>query len=121
MRNVFSKALLLTVAVVAGSLSAMAKETITCRDFAQAAADDWALGFMDRASDTTVANEDEIVVISYGHKYIMPRQGTIDGDLRPISIGSRIQQRHRVYHEEFVRCLHAKSINLTFDDTSANN
>ena len=117
MRNLFSKVAVATVAILATSLSASAKESITCRDFAKAAADEWAAGYMDHASDSAVANDDEVVVISYGKKYIAPLGARVGGDLRPISFGVRIQRRNKVYHEELMRCLHAKDIYIKVDDS----
>ena len=115
MRIASLKALLVplaTLALLAGSQGAIAKDRITCRDFALAAADEWAAGFMDRASDHDVATEDSVVVISYGKKYLMPRQNNVDGNLRVISVGERIRLRNKVYAEELFRCMHAHSINV---------
>jgi hypothetical protein len=103
---------LASVALLCGSQGAVAKDRITCRDFALAAADDWAAGFMDRASDEEVATEDSVVVISYGKKYLMPRQNNVDGNLRLVSVGERIRLRNKVYAEELFRCMHAHSINV---------
>ncbi len=115
MRMLSLKALLVslaTLALLSGSHGAVAGERITCRDFAQAAADEWAAGFMDRASDQDVATEDSVVVISYGKKYLMPRQNNVDGNLRLVSVGERIRMRNKVYAEELFRCMHAHSINV---------
>ena len=115
MRKLSFKALVVpfaTIALLAGSEGAVAKDRITCRDFAQAAADEWAAGFMDRASDQDVATEDSVVVISYGKKYLMPHQNNVDGNLRLVSVGERIRLRNKVYAEELFRCMHAHSINV---------
>ena len=115
MRSLSLKALIVpfaTLALLSGSHGASAKDRITCRDFALAAADEWAAGFMDRASDQEVATEDSVVVISYGKKYLMPRQNNVDGNLRLVSVGERIRMRNRVYAEELFRCMHAHSINV---------
>ncbi len=115
MRNLLLKALvvpLATVALLSGSQGVVARDRITCRDFALAAADDWAAGFMDRASDQDIATEDSVVVISYGKKYLMPRQNNVDGNLRLVSVGERIRLRNKVYAEELFRCMHAHSINV---------
>ena len=102
---------LVAISLFAMSNNAVAKENVTCREFAQAATDEWAAGFMDRAAAATEASAEDVVIISYGKKYIMPRQG-VDSNLRLISVGDRIRMRHRVYNEEFARCMRAYSINV---------
>ena len=119
MRILSLKALLVPVAAFAlltSSGVASAKDRITCRDFALAAADEWAAGFMDRATDTDVATEDSVVVISYGKKYLMPRRQNVDGNLRLVSVGQRIRMRNQVYAEELFRCMHAHSIDVHINE-----
>lgn len=77
---------------------------VNCYDFAAAATDEWSNGLIVPADDLTTASRDDLVLISAGHKYIVRRDVTVDGTLRPAQLGTLASNRNRVYETELYRC-----------------
>ena len=84
---------------------ASAKEIISCRSQAEAAANEWADGRIYPAEPADVANPGQIVVISYGEKYIVPRPPTDQVRVITQGLGGLASDRNHVYEEELARCL----------------
>lgn len=98
------------LAVAAASLFAFsnlasAGETISCRSQAEAAANEWAGDRIHPVGPAFLAGPDEILVISYGEKYVVPRSPTNVVSVVKQGLGELASQRNRVYREELVRCL----------------
>jgi hypothetical protein len=93
---------------------AAAGETISCRSQADAAADEWADGRIYPIGPAETAGPDQVTVISYGKKYVVPRHQS--GTVRVISqgLGGLAAERNQVYVEELNRCLgrYPRSIRL---------
>jgi hypothetical protein len=94
-----------TLSVFAVTAAASAENIASCRTIASAAANEWSAGRIAPADDATAAKSDEMVLISYGHKYIVPRRAPNHGDIRPQALGSLAMERNQVYQEELERCL----------------
>jgi hypothetical protein len=82
----------------------------SCREIASAAADSWANGRIIAVGPADMAGPDEITVIAYGKKYIMPRRTRDDGEVFTTGLGALTQERNQVYTEELVRCLHPHTV-----------
>jgi hypothetical protein len=108
MRSLFSAAFVL--ALFASSASAEVPSRVTCRAFAQAAADDWSAYELARAEEGAEAGADEVVIIAAGEKYFVPRQSS---DLIVRSVGTRIRDYKTVYRDEFHRCLRGGDITIS--------
>ncbi len=83
---------------------ASAEDIYSCRSFAEAAADEWADGRISPAGATDSAGSNQLLVISYGKKYIVPRKIPNDGSVITQGLGRLAAQRNQVYEEELVRC-----------------
>jgi hypothetical protein len=91
---------------------ALAKDIVSCRSFAEAAANDWADGRIFPADNATTAQPDEIVLISAGHKFIVPRHATRSDRVTLQPLGALVSDRNQVYDEELARCLHTRELNV---------
>lgn len=84
--------------------AAAASHSITsCKTYASSAAEEWADGRIRPASDVETGLADEIVLISYGRKYIVPRQ---QNTLRLKPLGQLAKERNEVYEAELHHCLY---------------
>ncbi len=83
----------------------------TCRDYAQAAADNWAKDFIQRAGDFEQASGGKVLVIAAGKKYLMPTRQADDRTLAPMPVGQRIAQYQAVKVEEFNHCMFGMPVN----------
>lgn len=84
---------------------AAAAENLSCASQALAAADEWSAGRIVPVDDTAMMEPDRVIVISYGHKYSVPRRGFDDPNLRQKPLGQLAIERNRVYYDELNRCL----------------
>jgi hypothetical protein len=84
---------------------ASAAELISCRSQAEAAADEWADGRIYPVGPAEMAGHDQVLVISYGRKYVVPRH--LNSGLRIVTqgLGGLAGERNAVYQEELTRCL----------------
>jgi hypothetical protein len=112
MRN-FSTSALVALATGFCFSSAHAAASLTCRDFATTAADQWAQDLMTRAADAEQPNQNQILVIAAGQKSFVPKRQPDELNLHLIPVGQRMIERNRVYDEELARCLGAKRITIT--------
>jgi hypothetical protein len=94
-----------TFSLFSMTAAASAENVVSCRTIASAAANEWSAGRIAPADDAMTAKSDEMVLISYGHKYIVPRRAPNHGDIRPQALGSLAMERNQVYQEELERCL----------------
>jgi hypothetical protein len=94
-----------TLSLCAMTAVASAEDVVSCRTIASAAAKEWSAGRIAPADDATTAKSDEMVLISYGHKYIVTRRNPNHGEIRPQALGELAMQRNQVYQEELERCL----------------
>ena len=96
------------------ALTAIASaETISCRSFAEAAADEWADGQIYPVGPADVGTADQVTVISYGKKYMVPRHPKNKGVVFPTELGNLAKQRGDVYTEELARCQYRNKLNIT--------
>jgi hypothetical protein len=110
MRKFETIALGVLAAVFAFSGSTHAATSMTCRDFAMFAADQWAQDFVLRGQDAEKPNHNQIVVIAAGQKYFVPKRQPDELNLHVVGFGQRIIERNQVYQEELARCLGAERI-----------
>jgi hypothetical protein len=87
------------------STAAQAAQVTSCRTIATSAADEWANGQIVPAGDNEVAAPDQIVLISYGHKYFVPRHMKRNENGQLPMLGELARERNQVYGEEKIRCL----------------
>jgi hypothetical protein len=106
------RALFAVIGMCAFSGAAAAEDVVSCRNFAEAAADGWANGRIAKADNSTQSQPDEIVLISAGHKYIMPRIALNRDDVTLQPLGELANDRQAVYDEELRRCLHTRELNI---------
>lgn len=107
-----SKFILASVAVLAFVLPASA-ETTSCRSQAEAAADQWADGRIVPVAAGDMAGSDGVTVISYGKKFVVPRNLKQEGSIITQELGSLATQRNQVYMEELERCLSPRHFHVT--------
>jgi hypothetical protein len=88
-------------------------ETISCRSFAEAAADEWANGRIYPVGPADVGTADQVTIISYGRKYVVPRHTKNSGVVFPVELGNLATQRNEVYTEELARCQYHNKLNIT--------
>lgn len=93
--------------VVLGSM-----ESLSCRDFASAVADDWAANRIERAPDAQISKPSHYVAIMAGKKYFVPLKRPDDPDLHLSPAGEWALLRARVYRDELARCLGSKKLNV---------
>jgi hypothetical protein len=105
MRKLSKWAFIACAAMLGNFGHAFAGQPLACRDYAEIAADIWARDLIRPADDFEKPGSGNIVVISGGHKYFMPKRQPDDTNGHLISVGQRIHERDRVYHEEYLRCL----------------
>jgi hypothetical protein len=101
-----------TLSLFAMTAAASAENIVSCRTIASAAADEWSAGRIAPADDETTAKSDEMVLISYGRKYIVPRRTPNHGDIRPQALGELAMERNGVYEEELERCLRPPEVTV---------
>jgi hypothetical protein len=103
-----------SLGLVLMSTVAAAGEIISCRSQADAAADEWADGRIYPVGPADEAGPDQVTVISYGKKYVVPRHHS--GTVRVVSqgLGGLAAERNQVYVEELNRCLrpYSRSIRI---------
>jgi hypothetical protein len=90
-----------------------AAESISCRSFAEAAADEWANGRIYPVGPADVGTADQVTIISYGKKYVVPRRTKNAGVLFPVELGNLAKQRNDVYTEELARCQYRGKLKIT--------
>jgi hypothetical protein len=110
--SVRGRALFAVMGIFAFSGFAAAKEVVSCRSFAEAAADQWADGRIAKADNSTSAQADEIVLISAGRKFIVPRDALRKDEVTLQPLGQLASDRQTVYDEELRRCLHTRELNI---------
>jgi hypothetical protein len=91
---------------------ASARDSISCRSFAEAAADEWSAGRLVPADSAELPNSNEIVLISAGHKYLVPRAAQRADSIILQPLGQLATDRNIVYEEELRRCLHTRELNI---------
>jgi hypothetical protein len=110
--SVRGRALFAAISIFACSGFAVAKDVVSCRSFAEGAADQWADGRIMKADNSTRAQSDEIVLISAGRKFILPRIALRKDDVTLQPLGELVRDRQTVYDEELRRCLHTRELNI---------
>ncbi len=110
MRKLETAALGVLATFVFSISSAEAATSMTCRDFASTAADQWGQGYIERAADAEKPGQNKIVVIAGGQKYFMPKRQPDELNLHLVGVGQRAIELNRVYQEELARCLGAERI-----------
>jgi 3D (Asp-Asp-Asp) domain-containing protein len=92
---------------------------VACRAYAQAVADDYAAGHIERAEEDSAPSAGQVLVIAAGKKYYVPRK--TNGIIQ--SVGHLISERKDVYWEEYDRCLRGGDITINLGsagDAAAN-
>jgi hypothetical protein len=89
-----------------------AKDGVSCRSFAKAAADEWADGRIAKTDNSTSAQSDDIVLISAGRKFIVPRNALRRDEVTLQPLGQLANDYQTVNDEELRRCLHARELNI---------
>jgi hypothetical protein len=110
--SVRGRALFAAMSLFAFSGFAVAKDVVSCRSFAEAAAEQWADGRIMKADNSTKAQSDEIVLISAGKKFIVPRIALRKDEVTLQPLGQLAMDRQTVYDEELRRCLHTRELNI---------
>ena len=87
-------------------------EVMSCRSFAEAAANQWANGSIRPLGAADMGGHDEVTVISYGKKFAVPRRTQNDGNVILGGLGSLAQQRTEVYYEELARCQYRNQLSV---------
>jgi hypothetical protein len=105
MRRVALFLLAVLMATATPVLAGTDNRRTACRDQATDIANQWSAGQIHLAQEGDESEADEVVMISGGVKYFVPRYMT--GKLKPTS--ERIWARKKVYQEEFHRCMHLHS------------
>ncbi len=90
-----------------------AAERLSCRSIAEAAADQWADGRIVPVAAGDMAGSDGVTVISYGKKFVVPRNLKQEGSIITQELGSLATQRNQVYMEELERCLSPRHYHVT--------
>lgn len=93
--------------------TASSAEIISCRSFAEAAADEWANGRIYPVGPAEVGTADQVTIISYGKKYVVPRHIKNNGVVFPTELGNLATQRNEVYTEELARCQYRNKLSIT--------
>ena len=101
--SIVASGLVAAFGLCALSSAASAHTIASCKTYASNAAEEWADGRVRPASDEETGLPDEIVLISYGRKYIVPRQ---QGTLRLKPLGQLARERNEVYETELRHCLY---------------
>jgi hypothetical protein len=102
----------LPLAVLLSSAAMADSEIVSCRDYAQAAADAWSSNDVARAGDLDVAPPQTYVAIVAGRKYFVPVHQTDESSARIPTVGQRALWRAQVYREELARCLGARTLTI---------
>lgn len=89
--------------VVSGS--AQAAQITSCRTMASDAADEWANGRIEPAGSNEDAAPDQVVFISYGIKYLVPRYMPHDTNGKLPMLGELAREYNQVQGQEHIRCL----------------
>ncbi len=111
MRQIFifpAALLLLSASALAGT-----DRDFICRDYAEARADVWAQGRLDRADAAQSAGPSQVVVIMAGEKYLAP---LYQKDIITTSFGDTLRDRNMVYSEEFHRCMNSRGLALALQN-----
>ena len=106
---IFSAALLL---MSASALAGTDRDFI-CRDYAEAQADAWSQGKLDRADAEQEAGQSQVVVVLSGQKFVAPRY---QAGIIATSFGDRLRSRNQVYSEEFHRCMNSRGLALALQN-----
>jgi hypothetical protein len=106
---------LVSAAILLMSASAMAESDreFICRDYADARADVWAQGKLDRADAGQKAGPSQVVVVLGGEKYLAP---LYQKDIIATSFGDTLRERGQVYSEEFHRCMNSRGLALALQN-----
>ena len=99
----FSAALLL----MSTSGWATSDHELICRDYADAQADGWAQGRLDRVDAAEKVGPSKVLVVMAGQKYVAP---LYQDNIIATSFGDTLRQRNQIYSEEFHRCLHNRDL-----------
>ncbi len=101
--------------VFAFANGALAAEILSCRSVAEAAADEWANGRIYPVDAAEVGTSDQVTVIAYGKKYVVPRHIKNNGIVFPTELGNLATNRNEVYTEELARCQYRNKLAITID------
>jgi hypothetical protein len=99
----FSAALLL----MSTSSWANSDHEFVCADYADAKADAWAQGRLDRVDAAEKVGPSKVLVVMAGVKYVAP---LYQDNVIATSFGDTLRQRNQIYSEEFHRCLNSRSL-----------
>ena len=99
----FSAALLL----LSSNSWAASDHELICRDYADAQADSWAQGRLDRADAAEKVGPSKVLVVMAGEKFVAP---LYQKDVIATSFGDTLRQRNQVYSEEFHRCMNNRGL-----------
>jgi hypothetical protein len=95
----------LALSFFVSSAQAATGDVYSCKSIATAAADEWTSGLVQEADNTENTNEDLVVVIAYGYKYLVPRYLPHDGNGKLPRLGELTYEHNRVYAQELHRCV----------------
>lgn len=99
----FSAALLL----MSTSGWATSDREFICRDYADAQADVWSQGKLDRVDAAEKVGPSKVLVVMAGQKFAAP---LYQDNIIATSFGDTLRQRNQVYAEEFHRCLNSRDL-----------
>lgn len=88
---------------------------IACRSYAQAVADEYTAGYLERAEEGTKADVGQVLIIAAGKKYYVPSKGSSV----VTSVYHRMVERKRVFWEEYARCLKGGDITINIQSGAA--
>lgn len=111
-------ALIAATTLFAFTTAGQAATAASCRAYAEAAAADWSAGRITPTDQITMPEPGELIVISYGRKYIMPLNRPGDGNVYPTAVGELARERNEVYREEYERCRSGKGITIRIEDAT---
>jgi hypothetical protein len=87
-------------------------EIMSCRSFAEAAANEWATGSIRPMAPAEMASPGEVTIISYGKKFAVPRRAQGSQAIITGGLGNLAKQRTEVYYEELSRCQYRNRLSV---------
>ncbi len=107
-----------TLVLFATPALAIDQNKIICKAYAQAMADEWSAGELERAeSGDPLGDENRVLIIAAGKSYYVPRQ---QNSVILKSVGTAIRQHKQIYAQEFRRCMKGGNITINVDGAVPN-
>jgi hypothetical protein len=110
--SIFARGLVAAAFGLIAFTNIAAAETISCRSFAEAAADEWANGRIYPVGPADQPAANQVKIIAYGKSYVVPRNQK-KGVVFPVELGNLAKQRNEVYEEEMARCRYPNKLKIT--------